>query len=158
VSDGTDGVNYLNELVSHHISGQLKIAPEHSVEHVLVKMGKPDKGSLLKFRELFYKLTGQAGKKQFLTYYLIAAHPGCTERDMKKLRSFSIRELKLLPEQIQIFTPTPSTYSTLMYWTERDPFTGEPVFVEKKFKGRQKQKSVLKKTYSNKSNPRKINH
>ena len=145
VADQNNGVNYLKEVVNHHVSGQMKLAPEHSELHVLVKMGKPDNDSLLKFRELFYKLTKQAGKKQFLTYYMIAAHPGCSEQDMKTLKSFALKELKLLPEQVQIFTPTPSTYSTLMYWTERDPFTGEPCFVEKTFKGRQRQKSVLEK-------------
>ena len=62
---------------------------------------------------------------------------------MKALKSFASEKLRLLPEQVQVFTPTPSTYSTLMYWTERDPFTGEPLFVEKSVKGRQRQKSVI---------------
>ena len=66
-----------------------------------------------------------------------------TEADMKALKSFASRKLKLLPEQVQIFTPTPSTYSTLMYWTEKDPFTGKPITVEKTVKGRQRQKSIL---------------
>ena len=85
----------------------------------------------------------RAGKKQFLTYYLMAAHPGSTDGDMRKLKAFAARELDVSPEQVQIFTPTPSTYSTLMYWTERDPFTGKPVFVEKGEKGRVRQKTIL---------------
>lgn len=63
--------------------------------------------------------------KQFLTYYLIAAHPGCNEKDMENLKKFASRELNTNPEQVQIFTPTPSTYSTLMYYTEMDPYTGK---------------------------------
>jgi radical SAM superfamily enzyme YgiQ (UPF0313 family) len=143
LDDKQYGTKYLEELVKHHISGQMKIAPEHSEVKVLKMMGKPGSDSLLKFRDLFYKLTKKDGKKQFLTYYMIAAHPGCTQNDMTKLKTFAQEKLKLLPEQIQVFTPTPSTYSTLMYWTERDPFTGKPCFVEKTFSGREKQKNVI---------------
>lgn len=143
LADEALGRRYLQNVVQHHVSGQLKIAPEHSQPHVLEKMGKADSGVLLEFKQLFQNLTKQVGRKQFLTYYLIAGHPGCTEEDMSALRSFATRELGLLPEQVQVFTPTPSTYSTLMYWTERDPFTGEACFVEKTSRGREKQKSIL---------------
>jgi uncharacterized radical SAM protein YgiQ len=142
-ADKSKGEIYLREVVRHHVSGQIKIAAEHSESHVLDKMGRPDCSSLLQFRTLFYRLNREEGRNQFLTYYLIAAHPGCTAKDMKALRAFASRKLKLLPEQVQVFTPTPSTYSTLMYWTTRDPFSGEHCFVEKSVKGRQKQKSVL---------------
>ncbi len=152
--DKQNGTRYLKELVKHHISGQMKIAPEHSEDKVLKMMGKPTSDSLLKFRDLFYKLTKEDGKKQFLTYYMIAAHPGCTQNDMTKLKTFALEKLKLLPEQVQVFTPTPSTYSTLMYWTERDPFTGEPCFVEKTFSGREKQKNVITGSRTNKARPR----
>ena len=145
LADKANGTRYLQELVRHHVSGQMKVAPEHSEPSVLAKMGKPGRETLLAFRDLFYKLTSQEGKEQFLTYYMIAAHPGCTERDMALLRSFALRELRLLPEQVQVFTPTPATYSSLMYWTERDPFTGNRCFVEKTTRGREKQKSVLAK-------------
>ena len=145
LADKAKGTQYLQELVRHHVSGQMKVAPEHSEPSVLAKMGKPGPDTLLAFRDLFYKLTSQEGKEQFLTYYMIAAHPGCTERDMARLRSFALRELRLLPEQVQVFTPTPATYSSLMYWTERDPFTGKRCFVEKTTRGREKQKSVLTK-------------
>jgi radical SAM superfamily enzyme YgiQ (UPF0313 family) len=83
------------------------------------------------------------GKKQFLTYYLIAAHPGCTEYDMQKLKQFISINLRINPEQVQIFTPTPSTYSSVMYFTEMDPFTMKPVFVEKETTRKEKQKNRL---------------
>ncbi|MBN2317517.1 MAG: YgiQ family radical SAM protein [Acidobacteria bacterium] len=143
MADRKKGDVYMRDLVRHHVSGQMKLAAEHSEPHVLRKMGRPDCDSLLQFRTRFFALNQENDRKQFLTYYLIAAHPGCTEKDMRALRSFASRKLKLLPEQVQIFTPTPSTYSTLMYWTERDPFTGEPLFVEKSVKGRQRQKSIV---------------
>lgn len=145
LADKKDGERYLRELVAHHVSGQMKIAPEHTEPVVLDQMGKPGCNSeaLVKFKELFYKFTQEAGLKQFLSYYLMAAHPGCTEGDMKKLKSFAVKELGSIPEQVQVFTPTPSTYSTLVYWTGCDPFTGRPVFVEKSAKGREAQKAIL---------------
>jgi radical SAM superfamily enzyme YgiQ (UPF0313 family) len=82
-------------------------------------------------------------RKQYLTYYLIAAHPGCTREDMVRLRRFCSVSLRLLPRQVQVFTPTPSTYATLMYWTQRDPFSGAPCFVEKSVAGREQQKQVF---------------
>jgi radical SAM superfamily enzyme YgiQ (UPF0313 family) len=74
---------------------------------------------------------------------LIAAHPGCDENDMRRLKSFASKKLNLNPQQIQIFTPTPSTYSTLMYYTEQDPFSGKSIFVEKKPELKQKQKEIV---------------
>jgi len=143
LADQKHGMEYLKHLIRHHISGQMKIAPEHSEKHVLEKMGKSGREELLTFRTLFFELAKREEKKLFLTYYLIAAHPGCTDDDMVRLRSFVLRNLRLLPEQVQVFTPTPSTYSTLMYWTERDPFTGKPCFVEKTYRGRKRQKDIL---------------
>jgi uncharacterized radical SAM protein YgiQ len=134
---------YMHELVNHHVSGQLKVAPEHSQEKVLEKMGKPNPESTLRFKEKFDEISKTAGKNQFLTYYMIAAHPGCDERDMRKLKEFARAKLNLNPEQVQIFTPTPSTYSTLMYYTEKDPFSGQPIFVEKKPEWKQKQKEIV---------------
>ena len=78
-----------------------------------------------------------------MTYYLIAAHPGCKLIDMRELESFAKKELHINPEQVQIFTPTPSTYSTLMYYSELNPFTGERIFVEKSYKGKVKQKEMI---------------
>lgn len=143
LADRKYGVPYLREVVRHHVSGQMKVAPEHSEEKVLRCMGKPSIASLLVFRDLFFKLTAEAGKEQFLTYYLIAAHPGCTQADMEGLRRFAVRQLALQPEQVQLFTPTPATISTLMYHTGRDPWSGRRLFVEKTAAGRELQKKIL---------------
>jgi radical SAM superfamily enzyme YgiQ (UPF0313 family) len=136
-------MNYLKEIISHHVSGQMKVAPEHSQPKVLELMGKPDTDSLLEFKNLFERLSKSASKRQFLTYYLIAAHPGCRLADMRGLRSFVKGELDINPEQVQIFTPTPSTYSTLMYYSELNPFNDEKIFVEKSYKGKVKQKKMI---------------
>ena len=148
LGDQKYGEKYLRELVKYHISGQLKIAPEHTENNVLEKMGKPDQGYLKRFRDKFLQINKEQKKKQFLTYYLIAAHPGCREEDMYRLKEYTSKELKLNPEQVQIFTPTPSTYSTLMYYTEIDPFTGKAIYAEKnlKKKGRQKEIVIEKKS------------
>lgn len=142
-ADRLSGEAYLHELVEHHVSGQMKLAPEHTEKGVLERMGKTGIDSLLDFRARFLRISGDKGKKQFLTYYFLAAHPGCSEADMKKLRSFIKSNLKMSPEQVQIFTPTPSTYSTLMYYTGADPFTGEKIFVEKDPVCKNKQKNIL---------------
>jgi uncharacterized radical SAM protein YgiQ len=143
LADKKWGKKYLEEIVGKHVSGQLKTAPEHTEEKVLQKMGKPGVKQLLEFAALFRRFAKAAGKKQFLTYYFIAAHPGCDENDMKRLRSFVSGNLKINPEQVQIFTPTPSTYSTLMYYTETDPFTNGKIYVEKDNKRKERQKKIL---------------
>jgi uncharacterized radical SAM protein YgiQ len=144
MADDHHGLAYLEEVVRHHVSGQMKVAPEHSEKHVLDRMWKPGTDSLVRFKDHFFRFTREAGLKQYLTHYLIAAHPGCTEGDMEKLREFALRELGHLPEQVQLFTPSPSTYASLMYWTGRDPFTGEELFVEKGAAGRQRQKDIMR--------------
>jgi uncharacterized radical SAM protein YgiQ len=141
--DKEHGDAYLREVVEHHVSGQMKVAPEHTQEQVLELMGKPGTASLLEFKTRFDDLNRLAGKRQFLTYYLIAAHPGCTEADMQNLRLFASRKLRIHPEQVQVFTPTPSTYSSLMYYTEIDPFTGQPLFVEKDARRKERQKEIV---------------
>jgi uncharacterized radical SAM protein YgiQ len=143
LSDKNCGGKYLKEIVLDHVSGQLKIAPEHNNEKVLQMMGKPGTKFLSEFVTLFNNLTKAAGKEQYLTYYFIAAHPGCNENDMKKLKAFTSRNLKINPEQVQIFTPTPSTYSTLMYYAEMDPFTKMKIYVEKDIVLKEKQKDIL---------------
>lgn len=145
LSDRKYGERYLQEVVEHHVSGQMKVAPEHTEDGVLNRMGKPGTALLLRFKELFDQMTRSAGKQQFLTYYLIAAHPGCTDDDMKKLKQFTSEKLKINPEQVQIFCPAPSTYSGLMYYTETDPFTGKPIFVEKDPQNKDRQKSIVVK-------------
>jgi uncharacterized radical SAM protein YgiQ len=142
-ADQTHGLPFLREVVTHHVSGQMKIAPEHTEPAVLQAMGKPGADSLLQFKDLFDRTTREAGKTQFLTYYLIAAHPGCTEADMRSLKRFTAQKLKTTPEQVQIFVPAPSTYSSLMYYTGADPFTGKPLFVEKDPRRKEIQKDII---------------
>lgn len=141
--DRKHGLHYLEEVVEHHVSGQMKIAPEHCGARILRLMGKPGTDDVLQFKEMFDRICRKTGKKQFLTYYFIAAHPGCAISDMQELRRFVTRELRLMPEQVQIFTPSPSTYSTLMYYTEIDPDTGEKLFVEKDPVKRERQKNLI---------------
>lgn len=143
LADRKNGLSYLRQVVRHHVSGQMKVAPEHCQPQVLACMGKPGMDSLLRFRELFTRLTKEEGLPQFLTYYIIAAHPGCTQADMLALKDFARKELKVLPKQVQIFTPTPSTWSTVMWWIGRNPFTGETCHVEKDARRCERQKEVL---------------
>ncbi|MBU0721592.1 YgiQ family radical SAM protein [bacterium] len=141
--DKKHGYSYLKEMVKHHISGQMKVAPEHTQQHVLELMGKPGKQTLIDFKKLYDRLNKEEGKQQFLTYYLIAAHPGCTDKDMHELKDFTTNELQMNPEQAQVFTPTPGTYSALMYYTEMDPVTRKKIFVEKDTKRKEKQKQIV---------------
>ncbi|MDY6967308.1 MAG: YgiQ family radical SAM protein, partial [Spirochaetota bacterium] len=142
-ADKETGIEYLKKVAGHHVSGQLKIAPEHTENNILSLMGMPQNNLLLEFKKRFDAFSKRTGKNQFLTYYFIAAHPGCRESDMKNLKKFIRKYLKINPEQVQVFTPTPSTYSSLMYYTGLNPFTGEKIFVEKSSKGREKQKQII---------------
>ena len=142
-ADRKSGDLYLEELIRHHVSGQLKIAPEHSESHVLARMGKPAIEACTLFRQRFYQITHAAGLNQFLSYYLMAAYPGCTQQDMQRLRHYTRTTLQAAPEQIQVFTPTPSTYGALMYHTEQDPFDGTPLFVEKDRRKKMRQKEEI---------------
>ena len=159
LDDHAFGEKYLEEIVAHHVSGQMKIAPEHTEDKVLSLMGKQGKDYLREFKNRFYKLNKKLDKKQFLTYYLIAAHPGCSEKDMLDLKIFASEELRISPEQVQIFTPTPSTYSTLMYYTEINPFTNKKIFVEKDNGKKEKRKTIIiPKDYAqSKSSPQSSN-
>lgn len=141
--DKEHGETYLKELVNHHISGQMKIAPEHTEDRVLALMGKPGKQSLIDFKKLFDKVNGTKENKKYLTYYLIAAHPGCDIKDMKNLKNFTTHELRINPEQAQIFTPTPGTYSAVMYYTGLDPKSKKPIFVEKNMTKKEEQKAIV---------------
>jgi uncharacterized radical SAM protein YgiQ len=143
LADREHGRLYMKEIVNHHVSGQLKIAPEHTEKHILARMGKPSSDDLIRFKKMFDDLTAEAHKDQFLTYYLIAAYPGCSEADMQHLKQFASQELHISPEQVQIFTPTPSTYSSLMYYTGLDPFSRQPLFVEKDPNRRERQKQIV---------------
>ena len=142
-SDRVRGREYVDQIVGNHVSGQLKVAPEHVVPHVLELMCKPDPDVLIKFKKMFDESNEKQGKNQFLTYYLMAAHPGCYEEDMEELNRFVHRELKTNPEQIQIFTPTPSTVSTMMYHTRRDYDNTKNLKSEHSMQMKQKQKDIL---------------
>jgi uncharacterized radical SAM protein YgiQ len=142
-ADARSGAHYVDELAAHHVSGQLKLAPEHSEPRVLDAMGKPGTASLLQFKARFDEANKRLGLKQYLTYYFIAAHPECTDDDMRKLKRFTSEHLRLAPEQVQIFTPTPSTWSTAMYYTGLNPFTGKPVHVTRGLRAKQDQKDLL---------------
>jgi uncharacterized radical SAM protein YgiQ len=143
LADKEYGKQYIKNLSENHVSGQLKIAPEHISDNVLELMGKPSNNHLLEFKKEFDYVNKKLNKKQYLTYYFIAAHPGSKNNDMYELKTFTQNGLKINPEQVQIFTPTPSTYATLMYYTELDPFTLKPIFVEKDMKKKVKQKEIL---------------
>ena len=143
LADREFGEAYLEELMRHHVSGQMKIAPEHSENSVLRLMRKPGREALESFILLFNRLRKKTGSKIFLTYYFIAAHPGCTMDDMKKLKKMTAALLKIRPKQVQVFTPSPSTWSTLMYWTGTDPVTGRELFVERDRKKKETQKKIV---------------
>ncbi len=143
LADRRNGEAYLRQVVNHHASGQLKIAPEHVVPQVLRCMGKPPVEALERFVALFGQTAAARARRCFLTYYFMAAHPGCRHQDMQALQHYARHGLRLRPEQVQIFTPTPGTRATLMYATGLDPDSGEPLFVERQLKARVAQKSVL---------------
>ena len=140
IRDKKYGVQYLEEIIKHHISGQLKLAPEHSEDHILTLMGKPSVESFIEFSHLFENTNHRLGKNLFLTCYFIAAYPGCTLQDMNNLDRFIRKILKFRPRQIQVFTPSPSTPATLMYYTEKAYNSGKPLFVEKDNQNKEKQK------------------
>ena len=125
---------YLEELCQHHVSGHLKIAPEHISRSVTEYMHKPPREVLDAFRERFSAASRAVGKEQYLLPYLMSGHPGCTVKDMVELAEY-LRDNRMYTEQVQDFTPTPMTVSTAMYHTGLDPFTLTPVHVPK---GREK--------------------
>jgi len=140
-NDKETGRKYLNKITASNISGQMKIAPEHTDDKVLSLMGKPDSSMLKQFVEMF-KSAKAENAKQFLTYYFIAAYPGCSEKEMRNLQSFIGKNLKIYPEQVQIFTPAPSTNATMMYYCEKD-LNNNTVFVEKDRNNKQRQKRII---------------
>ncbi len=119
---------FFRELVEHHISGQLKVAPEHICNAVLSKMGKPENAVYEAFTEKYHRLNQKLGKNQFLVPYLMSSHPGSTLREAVALAEY-LRKTGYMPEQVQDFYPTPSTMSTVMYYTGVDPVTMKPVYV-----------------------------
>lgn len=144
LADEADGENYMKALLGGHISGQFKIAPEHSEDSVLEAMGKPEtRKSLPEFLRMAKRVSEGLGKPLYPTYYFIAAHPGSGERESRRLAEFISKELRIKPEQAQIFMPTPMTVSSAMYYTGSNPITGRSVFVEKNLKRKELQKKLI---------------
>jgi uncharacterized radical SAM protein YgiQ len=133
---------FLEELCRFHISGQLKIAPEHVSRNVLSLMRKPPRAVTLRFLAAYREMNAKLGKKQFIVPYFMSSHPGSTLTDAVELAEF-IRDIGLRPEQVQDFTPTPGTVSTCMYHTGIDPLTGRHVYVPKDPKERKRQRALL---------------
>jgi len=141
--------DFFEELVKHHVSGQLKVAPEHVSQNVLKYMGKPKKEVYNKFCDKFYNITKKVGKEQYLVPYLMSSHPGSTLTDALELALY-LKEHKLNPQQVQDFYPTPGTSSTCMFYTGLDPATLKPVYVAKTPEEKAMQRALLQ--YKNPSN------
>ena len=138
-----NGARFIADLAKYHTGGQIKLAPEHSEEEVLRLMGKPHICHVERFAAIFSAFSAKENKKQFISYYFMAAHPGCTADSMKKLNKYIKTNVTFTPEQAQIFTPAPSTWSACMYYTCRDYINGSQINVEKKLKGKTAQKMLI---------------
>lgn len=133
---------FFKELVEHHVSGQLKVAPEHCSAAVLDKMGKPHIEAYIEFSKRYFRYTGQVHKEQYLVPYLMSSHPGSTLDDAIELAVF-LKKHNIRPEQVQDFYPTPGTISTCMFYTELDPYTMEKVYVAKNPHDKALQRALL---------------
>ncbi len=133
---------FMRELIEYHVSGQLKVAPEHCSAAVLDKMGKPHIEAYKKFSDKFYATTKQIGKEQYLVPYLMSSHPGSTMKEAVEVAVF-LKQNNIRPEQVQDFYPTPGTISTCMYYTGLDPYTMEPVYVAKNPQEKALQRALL---------------
>ena len=133
---------FMRELIKYHVSGQLKVAPEHCSAVVLDKMGKPHIEAYKAFQKRFYEITKGIGKEQYLVPYLMSSHPGSTLNEAIDLALF-LKENKIRPEQVQDFYPTPGTISTCMFYTELDPYTMQKVYVPKTPKEKAMQRALL---------------
>lgn len=144
ISDTDDTFFY--ELAKHHISGQLKVAPEHISPKVLYYMNKPSKKVYEKFVDKFYKVNKQIKKEQYIIPFLISSHPGSTLKDAIKLAEY-LNRVGYIPEQVQDFYPTPGTVATCMYHTGIDPRTMKPVYVAKNERDKDMQRALLQFNY-----------
>ncbi len=133
---------FLRELCKYHVSGQLKVAPEHISDPVLSRMGKPSNKVYERFRKAYEKTNRDLSKKQYLVPYLMSSHPGSTLKEAVKLAEY-IRDLGYMPEQVQDFYPTPGTISTCMYYTGLDPRTMEKVYVPKSLREKEMQRALI---------------
>ncbi|ELC8395979.1 YgiQ family radical SAM protein [Clostridium perfringens] len=133
---------FFKELVEHHVSGQLKVAPEHVSPNVLKYMGKPAGKTYDEFRRKFFRITERLGKKQFIIPYLMSSHPGCKLEDAIMLAEY-LRDINYQPEQVQDFYPTPGTLSTTMFYTGLDPLTMEEVYIPRSKEEKAMQRALL---------------
>lgn len=133
---------FFRELVAHHVSGQLKVAPEHCSAAVLDKMGKPHIEAYIEFSRRYFRLTGEAGKEQYLVPYLMSSHPGSRLEDAVELALF-LKKNHIRPEQVQDFYPTPGTISTCMFYTGLDPYTMQEVYTAKTEHDKALQRALL---------------
>ncbi|MDU5493855.1 MAG: YgiQ family radical SAM protein [Clostridium perfringens] len=133
---------FFKELVEHHVSGQLKVAPEHVSQNVLKYMGKPAGKTYDEFRRKFFRITERLGKKQFIIPYLMSSHPGCKLEDAIMLAEY-LRDINYQPEQVQDFYPTPGTLSTTMFYTGLDPLTMEEVYIPRSKEEKAMQRALL---------------
>lgn len=133
---------FIKELIKNHVSGQLKVAPEHCSAAVLDKMGKPHIEAYKKFQKKFYEITKGIGKEQYLVPYLMSSHPGSTLKEAIELAVF-LKENNMRPEQVQDFYPTPGTLSTCMFYTGLDPYTMEEVYVPRTPEEKKMQRTLL---------------
>ena len=133
---------FFKELVKHHVSGQLKVAPEHCSTAVLDKMGKPHIETYIEFSKRYFELSHNSGKEQYLVPYLMSSHPGSTLDDAIELALF-LKKRGIRPEQVQDFYPTPGTISTCMFYTGIDPYTMKEVFVAKTYEEKAMQRALL---------------
>ena len=122
---------FFRELCAYHVSGQLKVAPEHVSDAVLSRMGKPENKVYQAFVKKYKRINQELGKDQYLVPYLMSSHPGSTLKEAVELAEY-LRDLGYMPEQVQDFYPTPSTISTCMYYTGVDPRDMKPVYVPEK--------------------------
>lgn len=134
---------FFKELVLHHVSGQLKVAPEHCSQHVLDCMGKPHIDVYKRFSDKYFNFTKSIEKEQYLVPYLMSSHPGCTLDDAIELALF-IKKQKLRPEQVQDFYPTPGTIATAMFYTELDPYTLKKIYVAKTSEDKAMQRALIR--------------
>lgn len=134
---------YMEELCAHHVSGQLKVAPEHYIKHVTDAMRKPEREVFERFAGKFKEINKKLGKEQYLVTFLISSHPGCTMEDMIELTEY-IRDKRMYTKQVQDFTPTPMTAATCMFHTGLDPFTGEEVYVARGQREKRMQRALLR--------------
>ena len=133
---------FVKELCQYHVSGQLKVAPEHVSKRVTTMMGKAGKEEFLTFKKWFEEANRELGKKQYLVPYFMSSHPGCTLEDAIELAEF-LRDQHMYPEQVQDFIPTPGSLSTCMYYTGINPLDGKPVYVAKKGHDKAKQRALM---------------